>query len=154
MNGYPLEALRRLRESDAEDAHAAVALRLGEAAATEERRRAEERRLALIEAQISAEDLSGPVRELRALAQAAAHRTRLYAHRASTLEALARAGEAVEGARRMLEQSRAEQRRAVRQREALQTHHARWRGERLQAREASEEAGVEDAVAARWRTAS
>jgi hypothetical protein len=118
----------------------------------DELRRAEERRLALLEEQISAEDLSGPVRELRALAQAAAHRTRLHAHRASTLEALAQAAEAVEGARRMVEQSRSEQRRAVRQREALAAHHARWRGERRRSREASEEAGVEEALAARWRT--
>lgn len=152
MNGYPLEALRRLREREADDAHAAVALRLGEAAATDELRRDEERRLALIEAQISAEDLGEPVRELRALAQAAAHRTRLHAHRASTLAALERAAEAVEEARRMLEQSRSEQRRAVLQQEALAAHHTRWRGERRRAREASEEAGLEEALAARWQT--
>lgn len=148
--GYPLEALLRVRQEGADRATAHVAVRIGEWSAAEEARAAEERRLAGIERRIAEQDLPDPVLDIRALAAAGAHRTRLRAARNAAREALAAAAGRVDVALGLLDEARQAQRSAVVQREAIEQHHDGWRGARRKARLAAEDDRIEEVVAARW----
>jgi len=144
---YPLDVLRKVREGSARGASVVVARRLRDLDDAEQERRRRQDRLDAVERQVREDELPPAVLELRALARAAAHRTRLQRLRREARELVAEARVSLAEAAAALELARAEERLAVRDREALEAHHRDWRRRRERDVERAADSALEDASA-------
>jgi hypothetical protein len=150
VKGYPLDALRGVHDERTRAARVTVAdgLRALDDAERERRRRRD--RLDSVERQLREDELPAAVLELRSLARAAAHRTSLQRARTEARARVAEAQVDVAAATAALEQARAGERRAVRDREAVEAHHREWRRRRERDLERAGDSALEDATASAW----